>query len=500
MESEERLRLAMEAGRMGAWEWRIPTQEVIWSESLERIHGLEPGGFEGTFEAFQRDMHPDDRDRVARTIEQSVAEGSHQVEYRIICPDGSVRWLSARGRLIRDDHGEPSRMIGVCTDITEPKNAAQEREQLFAELQSAEARYRNLFTGAGDTIVLTNSRAEVVDVNPAATALLGYTREELGGMHVSDVIDEGFIWSPEAVQRFVQGGEWNGELALRRKDGRLVDVEAKATAIFLPVGPIFVAVLRDVTERKAAEARFRELLEQSQRIQEELRLANESKDEFLGLVSHELRTPITTIFGGARLLRTRGERLDDQSKAEVLEDIERESERLHRIVEDLLVLARIELGQEITTEPVLVRRVVERAISTFSKRRPGRPIEIQADSRPSPVRASSVYLDQIMRNLINNADKYSPTGQPIDIWVRREGDDLVVSVMDRGPGISGEEMDLIFERFYRSGKTAGQASGAGIGLTVCKRLIEVQGGRIWANEREGGGLAISFALPVYDGS
>jgi two-component system sensor histidine kinase KdpD len=302
------------------------------------------------------------------------------------------------------------------------------------------------------------------------------------------------------VQRFVQGGEWSGELALRRKDGRLVDVEAKATAIFLPVGPIFVAVLRDVTERKAADIRFRELLEQSQQIQEELRLANESKDEFLGLVSHELRTPITTIFGGARLLRTRGERLDEQSKAEVLEDIERESERLHRIVEDLLVLARIELGQEITTEPVLIRRVVERAISTFSKRRPGRPIEIQTDSRPAAVRASSVYLDQILRNLINNADKYSPTGQPIDIWVRREGDELVVSVLDRGPGISSEEMDLIFERFYRSGRTAGQASGAGIGLTVCKRLIEVQGGRIWASEREGGGLAISFALPIGDES
>jgi K+-sensing histidine kinase KdpD len=239
------------------------------------------------------------------------------------------------------------------------------------------------------------------------------------------------------------------------------------------------------------------LFGESQEIQEELRRANEAKDEFLGMVSHELRTPITTIYGGARLLRARGNNLDVNSRAEVLADIEQESERLHRIVEDLLVLARIELGQEVVTEPVLVQRVVERTVSAFGKRRPGRTVEVRTTPDTPAVRASAIYLEQVLRNLIVNADKYSPPEAPIDVQTAMVDNAVTVSVLDRGPGIPAEELDLIFERFYRAAGTAKQAGGAGIGLTVCKRLIEAQSGRIWASERQGGGLAVSFALPVY---
>ena len=235
----------------------------------------------------------------------------------------------------------------------------------------------------------------------------------------------------------------------------------------------------------------------SQEVQEELRRANEAKDEFLGLVSHELRTPITTIYGGAHLLRTRGATIDEESRISVLEDIEHESERLHRIVEDLLVLARVELGEEIATEPVLLQRTVEKSVNTFKKRRPGREFVVQLDDEMAPVRASNVYLEQILLNLMNNADKYSPPETAIEIVSYMQDGDAVISVMDRGPGIPLEEVDLIFERFYRSHRTAKQVGGAGIGLTVCKRLAEAQDGRIWAEPREGGGLIVSFSLPRY---
>jgi K+-sensing histidine kinase KdpD len=258
-----------------------------------------------------------------------------------------------------------------------------------------------------------------------------------------------------------------------------------------------LALAEDLAYRAALAVDNARLYSESQRIQEELRLANEAKDEFLGLVSHELRTPITTIYGGARLMRSRGDNLDPESKRGVLDDIEHESERLHRIVEDLLVLARVELGQEVITEPVLVQRVAERTVSALSKRKAGRQIDLSMSTDLPPVRASSVYLEQILRNLVNNADKYSPADQPIDVQARQEEGEIVVSVLDRGPGIPPEELELIFERFYRSSGTAKQAGGAGIGLTVCKRLIEAQGGRIWAGARDGGGLKISFSLPVY---
>ncbi len=124
-QSEARLQIAVDAGRMGTWEWRIGEGRVIWSETLERIHGLEPGTFGGDFEAYQRDIHPEDRERVLSTIGgSSRGDHEHHLEYRIVRPDGEVRWLEARGRLLRNERGEPERMMGVCMDITEKKRDA----------------------------------------------------------------------------------------------------------------------------------------------------------------------------------------------------------------------------------------------------------------------------------------------------------------------------------------------------------------------------------------
>lgn len=258
-----------------------------------------------------------------------------------------------------------------------------------------------------------------------------------------------------------------------------------------------MAFAQELARRAGLAVDNARLYSKSQRVQEELRIANEAKDEFLGMVSHELRTPITTIYGGSRLLGSQSARLDDESQAEILKDIEQEAERLHRIVEDLLVLARMELGQELVTEPVLVQRVVAKTVASLAKRRPMRTVSVHCEKETAAVSASPGYLEQILRNLLNNADKYSPVGEPIDIVVQDAEGGVVITVADRGSGIPAEEAELIFERFYRSGRTAKQAGGAGIGLTVCKRLVEAQSGRIWARPRAGGGTEVSSFLPLY---
>jgi PAS domain S-box-containing protein len=127
-QSEERLRVALDAGRMGAWEWDVAGGRVHWSDTLQRIHGLVPGTFGGTFDESQADIHPDDRERVLGQIAHSLEGGAHQLEYRIVPPDGEVRWLEARGELFRDADGRPSRMLGVCMDVTERKHAEAERD------------------------------------------------------------------------------------------------------------------------------------------------------------------------------------------------------------------------------------------------------------------------------------------------------------------------------------------------------------------------------------
>lgn len=125
-ERESQLRLALEAGRMGSWEWDIATGQVMWSDTLEAIHGLAPGTFDGTFESYQQDIHPEDRDRVLRSIAQTLeCDEPYQIEYRIVRPDGAVNWVEGKGKLYRTPAGVPTRMIGVCADITERKQAEQ---------------------------------------------------------------------------------------------------------------------------------------------------------------------------------------------------------------------------------------------------------------------------------------------------------------------------------------------------------------------------------------
>jgi PAS domain S-box-containing protein len=139
--SEEQLRIALEAGRLGAWDWDIPGGKVTWSAMLERIHGLGPGDFSGTFAAFQHDIHPEDRERVLSSIARVVDERSdHHLVYRIVRPDGEMRWLEAHGRLVTDPAGAPQRLVGVCVDVTDRRNSEQQLQEMVVALRQADQR------------------------------------------------------------------------------------------------------------------------------------------------------------------------------------------------------------------------------------------------------------------------------------------------------------------------------------------------------------------------
>jgi signal transduction histidine kinase len=237
--------------------------------------------------------------------------------------------------------------------------------------------------------------------------------------------------------------------------------------------------------------------EESNRIAAELKVANEAKDEFLGLISHELRTPITVIHGGARVLRMRGEKLDDATRQELIADIEEESDRLHRVVENLLVLSRAELKTHFEPEPILLHRVAREMAAVFSRHRRQRQVIIECDDNIPPVAADQGFVEQLLRNLLSNADKYSPEQEPIELTVRVQGKSVVTTVSDRGPGVSADEVERIFDRFFRGASTQKIASGAGMGLAVCKRLVEAMSGTIRAENREGGGLTVTFTVPLY---
>jgi two-component system sensor histidine kinase KdpD len=236
-------------------------------------------------------------------------------------------------------------------------------------------------------------------------------------------------------------------------------------------------------------------IERRRRFDEE-RQAQDLNRAFIGIVSHELRTPITTIYGGAKMLR----RLtpDGTDWMAIAGDVEADAERLYRLTEDLLVMTRLERHDlDLGREPVLVSRLLERVVESERKRWPLAKVQVSVAPELDPVIGEDNYVEQVVRNLVANAAKYSPAGSIVEVFAERDGDEISVRVLDRGPGIRGEDPDRLFSLFYRAASTASQASGAGIGLFVCDQLIRAMGGRLWAKAREGGGSEFGFALRRY---
>jgi signal transduction histidine kinase len=223
--------------------------------------------------------------------------------------------------------------------------------------------------------------------------------------------------------------------------------------------------------------------------------ANALRDAFIGVISHELRTPITTIYGLSAMLRQRMESLTPEVRAQAIEDVEAEADRLYRLVEDLLVLSRAERGRvEIAREPVGLAHVLRRAVDAEAARWPARRFELDAPRNLPLVLGEEIYLEQVVRNLLTNAAKNSEPGTSIVVEARAP-DEVVVRVLDEGVGIAEADIAHVFELFYRSAAVTRKAAGAGIGLFVSRQLIEAMGGRMWATSRPEGGAEVGFAMP-----
>lgn len=528
-EQSERLDLAMRAGAMGAWEWDIDSGRVTWSETLEAIHGLAPGTFGGTFEDWGKDIHPEDLERVTETVQNSLQSHTHEVEYRIIHPYGGVRWLSARGHVVRDDAGRPVKMIGICMDVTGRKRA-EEGERFLAEavpmLAASSLDYSMTLASLARLAVPRLGDWCGIDIleDDGTVTQMALAHEDPVLVETAQKLARRYPFDPHrqyGLAKVLRTGqsefypdvseELLGTVVRDEETIDIIRMAGLVSVICVPLlargrtlGAITLAMAEsgrhyDEQDLALAEelARRAGLAIDNARLYDQLVKANEAKDEFLGLVSHELRTPITAIYGGARVLQSRGERLDADSKSRILTDIEQESERLSRMVENLLALARVELGQGVTTEPVLARRVVQKLVSRFAQRRPGRNIKLRIEGEPKAVVGQPIYLEQVVGNLLSNADKYSPEGAPIEVRLRTVDEGVECLVLDRGPGIEDDQAEQIFERFYRSDCSSKATKGVGLGLTVCKRLVEAQGGRIWSRPRRHGGLEVGFALPAY---
>ena len=393
---------------------------------------------------------------------------------------------------VLDDPGGPLlQLLGAVREMTERRETGEAHRQ--------GERYREFLESLGVAVYTTDADGKITFFNKAASEFWGRSpelgEEWCGSLRIfhPDGRPLPHVECPMAValkeNREVRGAQAVAE----RPDGTRVSFVPYPTPLRNDQGDLIgaVNVLVDITERTQAEEALRDAAEA-------LRASNAVKDEFLGLVSHELRTPVTTIFGNARLLRDKGDHLAGDARESMISDIAHDSERLLGIIENMLLLTRLEAGPQPELEPNVLPHVVRKAVESFGRRHPGRRVTMKAEPRHVIVEADRTYIELLVENLLANADKYSPQGADVDVDVRVRDDEAQVVVLDRGIGLSDVELAQIFAPFYRSEKAKRQANGIGIGLAVCKRVAEAQGGRMWVRPREGGGSEFGFALPLVE--
>ena len=251
---------------------------------------------------------------------------------------------------------------------------------------------------------------------------------------------------------------------------------------------------RSAAHAEAERTRVQDLYDIANQTADSLAQANALKDEFLSLVSHELRTPLTVVLGNSDLLLRAEEALAPEERVQALEDIRREAHRMSRLVTNLLSVARLNIDTSRHLKPVMLAPLLERVTAQHHRSYPNREIRLSFHEGEGPCIGIEALIEQVLVNLVSNAEKYSSEDLPIEVGVRDGHGWRIVTVKDYGIGLNPNEINRAFEAFYRSEKLPGLNAGLGIGLTVCKRLVEAQGGRIWARSREGGGAEFCFML------
>lgn len=256
-----------------------------------------------------------------------------------------------------------------------------------------------------------------------------------------------------------------------------------------------VELARDVCSQAAIALDHARLFEETALAQARLSTENEMKDEFLALMSHELKTPLTVIYGVSRILPRVLPPLDETS-SQFVDDLYTAAERTVRLVDDLMLLARLNLGESPELEAVAVPPLLAEVAEDFRNQYQGRTLQVLCREDEPLVTGSPPYIRQVLFNLLSNAHKYSPLEGELALGAARKGDDVVFTVVDSGKGVTEEELEHLFERFYRASNSDG-ISGSGMGLAICRRLIEALGGEIWAENSDGAGLRVSFSLPTW---
>jgi PAS domain S-box-containing protein len=479
----ELLQLGQAAARMIILDYDIAADHMTWSDSPEWLRGPLPAS--GEYPTFKDQVFPEDRERfiLARTKAIDTLEPGTQ-EYRVVRTDGQVLWVMARHQMLAGSDGKATRMLVALIDVTERKHAE-------AALRESESRFRSLTQLSSDwyweqdaqfgLTFMSGRMGERTGLD--AAAYLGRKRWDTPALNLSEA-----DWATHRAQLERHEPFRNFEMQRPTEDGGSRWISLSGEPLFDDAGKFtgYRGVGSDITERKSAELALREA-------HEELKRSNAELEQFAYVASHDLQEPLRMVSSYTQLLLRRfGERFDGDSR-EFMGYIVDGAARMKQLIEDLLAYSRVGTrGKDFREIPV--EEALGRAVSNLRAAIQETSAAVSWDPLPT-VLADDTQLTQLFQNLIGNALKFRSSSVPrIHVFVANNEPAWHFMVRDNGIGIEPQYFERIFMVFQRLHNKA-DYPGTGIGLAICKKVVERHGGRIWVESRPGDGSAFHFTLP-----
>lgn len=487
---------------------------MSWSPGAERIFGYREE------EMLGRSMNvlsvPGQADDPLQIIKSLAAGGAvEQYETSRRHKDGRTVSVSITVLPLRDARGNIEGVLGITRDLSETKRLIYSEQMARAETL-AERRFRQLLEAAPDAILEVDSEGKIVLLNETAEKMFGYSREELLGLNVETLVPAAMRGSHVEHRRsytsqpLMRPMGIGLELKAQKKDGSLFPVEISLSPNRVEEGLRVIALVRDISARKEAEDRLRAIQAEhtaelaAKNLQLEARnrdveKANRLKSEFLASMSHELRTPLHTIIGFSELMTEELEGPLTPKQKRFLGHILQDSRHLLELINEILDLSKIEAGRlELQLGPFDFAACLGEVLAGIQQQAAAKNIRLEnRNTFQGEIFADRLRVKEILYNLLSNAVKFTPNEGLV--WVESvvRGKWLSTTVGDTGIGISPEEHESVFEKFYQVGSTTkGTREGTGLGLPITRKLVELHGGAIQLESRPGEGSRFSFTLPL----
>jgi PAS domain S-box-containing protein len=499
-QSEERYRLIVE----GVKEYSIfllgPTGIIMtWNDGATHIKGYNINEIIGKHFSIFYTAEDIENKKPERELEIAISTGKYEEEGWRVKKNGSVFWASI---VLTPLYNEQNKLIGfskVTRDLTERK----EKEEI---LRQSEERNRSLIEQVTDYgIFMLDEKGRIISWNEGAKRIKGYTAKEIIGKYFSIFYpEEDIINGKPAYELKVarSEGKYEEEGWRVRKDGSLFWANVIITAVYNPEGTMigFSKVTRDLTERKSAEkalresyGRYRKLTEELRSTNAELKYVNEELEQFTSIVSHDLQEPIRTIKSFLQLIDMKLDQGQNDDLKIYINKSVNAANRMKELIQNLLNYSQLSKG-EVLEEPVKVEDLINQALQNLKSLVEASKAQVTVENEVDTIQGDRIQLVQLIQNLLSNAFKFTDLENPqIKIKCFNENGIVKFAVTDNGIGIAEDDLNKVFEIFRRL-NTKKDYPGTGIGLAICKKIVDRHRGKIWPESQPGKGTTFYFIL------